>query len=206
MVNKKMILSKMRVPVLIVLSAFFSVSVNAQKTYADSIAVYQKEYVNTHGVVKGYDTSNLSFYPVKESNRVIASFEKKDNAPWFNMVTSGNSRPLYRIYGTIYFTLNGQQHKLNLYQSQSLMEVDAYKSHLFLPFTDETSGNGSYEGGRYIDLSFEDIRDKKILIDFNKAYNPYCAYVSGKYNCPIPPAENTLPVRVEAGERQYAKH
>jgi uncharacterized protein len=95
---------------------------------------------------------------------------------------------------------------LNLYQSQSLMEVDAYKSHLFLPFTDETSGAGSYEGGRYIDLSFEDIRNKKIVIDFNKAYNPYCAYVSGKYNCPIPPAENTLPVRVEAGERQYAKH
>jgi uncharacterized protein (DUF1684 family) len=85
------------------------------------------------------------------------------------------------------------------------MAVPEYKDHLFLPFTDLTSGEETYTAGRYIDLSFEDIIDNKVVIDFNKAYNPYCAYVSGKYNCPIPPRENTLSVAILAGEKNYGK-
>ncbi len=84
------------------------------------------------------------------------------------------------------------------------MNDPTYKNYLFLPFTDLTSGEESYGGGRYIDLETTDIFNNKVIIDFNKAYNPYCAYASG-YNCPIPPRENDLPVAVKAGEMNFGK-
>jgi uncharacterized protein (DUF1684 family) len=72
-------------------------------------------------------------------------------------------------------------------------------------FTDKTTGDQTYHAGRYIDLKIGDINDGKVVIDFNKAYNPYCAYVKGKYSCPIPPRENYLPVAMEAGEKNFGK-
>ena len=85
------------------------------------------------------------------------------------------------------------------------MSSEKYKDYLFIPFTDKTSGIETYGGGRYIDLVLSDIVNKTCTIDFNKAYNPYCAYTAG-YNCPIPPKENDLPVAIKAGELNFAKH
>ena len=85
------------------------------------------------------------------------------------------------------------------------MNLGEYKDHLFLPFTDLTSGELTYSAGRYIDLKMSDIVENVVVIDFNKSYNPYCAYVSGKYNCPIPPKENQLPVSILAGEKNFLK-
>jgi len=121
------------------------------------------------------------------------------------METSGNMKQVFRVYGIIRFTLHDTALTLNIYQSQRLMAVAEYKDELFLPFTDLTSGEESYAAGRYIDLVFDDILDNKVVIDFNKAYNPYCAYASGKYNCPIPPRENNLNVAILAGEKNYLK-
>ena len=73
---------------------------------------------------------------------------------------------------------------------------EEYKNHLFLPFTDLSNGEKSYTGGRFIDLEIPN--SDVIVIDFNKAYNPYCAY-SPDYSCPIPPAENHLNVNILAG-------
>ena len=84
------------------------------------------------------------------------------------------------------------------------MGTDQYKNYLFLPFTDATTGVETYESGRYIDLEINDIKDNLVIIDFNKAYNPYCAYTTG-YNCPIPPAENDLHIAITAGEKAYGK-
>lgn len=95
---------------------------------------------------------------------------------------------------------------MNLYQSQGLMGSNEYKNYLFLPFTDATTGVETYESGRYIDLLTTDIVNNTVTIDFNKAYNPYCAYVSDVYNCPIPPKENHLRVAIRAGEKMYGKH
>ncbi len=75
--------------------------------------------------------------------------------------------------------------------------------HLFLPFTDLTNGDQTYGGGRYIDLSRADVEKKEVWIDFNHAYNPWCAYSDG-YNCPVPPRENALPVAILAGEMMYS--
>lgn len=78
----------------------------------------------------------------------------------------------------------------------------AYKDLLFLPFTDQTNNKETYGGGRYIDLNVNDIRNNHLEIDFNKAYNPYCAYSDG-YRCPIPPEENDLPISIIVGEKLY---
>jgi uncharacterized protein len=79
-----------------------------------------------------------------------------------------------------------------------------YETCSFIPFIDEGSGQSSYEGGRYLDFKMSNIVDNKLIIDFNKAYNPYCAFTTG-YNCPIPPSENTLPVVITAGEKMFAR-
>ncbi|MEJ0106895.1 MAG: DUF1684 domain-containing protein [Bacteroidota bacterium] len=74
------------------------------------------------------------------------------------------------------------------------------------PFTDLTTGNESYQTGRYIDFTVKDIKNGELVIDFNKAYNPSCAYVSDKYNCPVPPRENNLTIAIKAGgEMNFAK-
>jgi uncharacterized protein (DUF1684 family) len=84
------------------------------------------------------------------------------------------------------------------------MKQEKLREYLFVPFGDATSGFESYGGGRYIEFYISDIKNNKVIIDFNKAYNPYCAYTTG-YNCPIPPAENLLTVAIPAGEKNYGK-
>jgi uncharacterized protein len=110
----------------------------------------------------------------------------------------------YRVFGKMYFTVNDTAVTLNIYQSQALMQEEKYKDLLFIPFADITTGEETYSSGRYLDFSINDIVNDRLVIDFNKAYNPYCAYVSGKYNCPIPPRENFLPVAILAGEKTFA--
>lgn len=187
-------------------SSFITVFSLAQSSYKDSIKAFIKNYVNTHEVVKGDDRKQLHFFDVNEKYRVIAKFEKTKTDQWFEMPTSGKMKKVFRVYGILSFTINDTLVKLNLYQSQGLMNNDKYKNYLFLPFTDATTGNETYESGRYIDLQTSDIKNDEVTIDFNKAYNPYCAYVSGVYNCPIPPAANHLQVAIFAGEKVYGKH
>jgi len=177
----------------------------SQSSYLDSLNQYQKEYVEKHEVVTGDDKQFFRFYPVDEKYRVTADFKKAGNSKWFSMETSGSIKKVFRIYGVINFTINDTAVKLNIYQSQALMNTDEYEDHLFLPFTDLTSGEETYDAGRYIDLKTGDIVNDKVVIDFNKAYNPYCAYVDGKYNCPIPPRENQSEVAIQAGEMIFAK-
>jgi uncharacterized protein (DUF1684 family) len=181
-------------------------SLFAQSSYKDSIEAFIKNYVDTHEVVKGDDRKQLHFFDVNEKYRVIAKFEKTQTNQWFEMPTSGKIKKVFRVYGVLSFAINDTLVKLNLYQSQELMGNDQYKNYLFLPFTDATTGNETYESGRYIDLQTSDIKNNEVIIDFNKAYNPYCAYVSGVYNCPIPPAANHLPVAILVGEKIYGRH
>ena len=112
--------------------------------------------------------------------------------------------PVYVKYADLYFTLKGEKQKLAVYQSQSLKTDPEYYDYLFLPFTDLTNGDSTYGGGRYIDLRIPEDGVKKITLDFNQAYNPYCAY-SGGYSCPVPPAENNLDAAITAGVKTYSK-
>ena len=108
-----------------------------------------------------------------------------------------------RVYGILHFEINEKLHQLEIYQGKDLMQEEGYEDYLFLPFLDETNGLESYGGGRYIDARIPE--GDTIIIDFNKAYNPYCAY-NDKYSCPIVPRKNYLKTRVEAGVKVFEKH
>ncbi|MBS1576231.1 MAG: DUF1684 domain-containing protein [Bacteroidetes bacterium] len=188
----------------LVVSLFCSFAFS-QKSYSDSIKTYITHYIETHDAVSGNDTKYLRFYAPDKAYRVKAKFTKTNDNKWFKMETSGVIKKTFRVYGTVSFSIHDTAVSLNIYQMQSLMDDDKYKDYLFLPFTDLTTGNESYHTGRYLDFTIKDIKNGELEIDFNKAYNPSCAYVSGKYNCPIPPRENNLPVAIKAGEMNFAK-
>lgn len=177
----------------------------SQTKYEDSLKKFLADYVRNHEVVKGADRKYLQFYPVSKSYRVVANFHASSSNEWIAFRTSGVQKKLFKLYGTLSFVLRGKPCRLNLYQSQELMTNATYQNYLFLPFTDSTTGKETYGSGRYIDLTTTEIQNGKVVLDFNKAYNPYCAYISGIYNCPIPPKENALPVAVKAGEKAFGK-
>jgi len=142
----------------------------------------------------------LDFYPINENFFVNAKFEKAKNEKVFEMKTTGTRTPKYIKYGTIFFTLNGTEMQLNVYRNIELSKQKEYKDHLFLPFSDLTCGKESYIGGRYIDLKIP--KGDTIAVDFNQAYNPYCAY-NHKYSCPLVPLENDLKVEIKAGVKTF---
>lgn len=142
----------------------------------------------------------LEFYPINSQYFVNAKFVKAENEKVFEMKTTGTRTPKYIKFGTLYFTLNGTELKLNVYRNIELSKQKEYKDHLFLPFSDLTCGKESYIGGRYIDLKIP--KGDSITIDFNQAYNPYCAY-NHKYSCPLVPLENDLNVEIKAGVKTF---
>ena len=173
--------------------------------YTDSMQAFRNNYVKGHGVVKDKEQAFLRFFPIDKNYIVIADFQKIYDAPWFKMETSGKEKKIFRVYGILHFKLDNKSFTLQVYQSQDLLSKPAYSNYLFLPFTDKTSGEESYENGRYIDLTIAELEKDSYLIDFNKAYNPYCAYVRGVFNCPVPPKENDLDVQIRAGEMRFGK-
>ena len=82
------------------------------------------------------------------------------------------------------------------------LKADGRDSTLFIPFTDRTNGHETYGGGRYLDAPLPEANAPEITLDFNRAYNPYCAY-NNAYSCPVPPAENRLQVAIPAGEKSF---
>ncbi|WP_116107615.1 DUF1684 domain-containing protein [Lewinella sp. IMCC34191] len=134
------------------------------------------------------------FFPVDESFRIVADFVPDTTATQLTMPTSNESSVTYTIYGRARFDLGGGAQELLLLRNSNA--DDSATGRLFVPFRDATSGQSTYGGGRYLDISLP--ADGTVVLDFNKAYNPYCAYTVG-YACPIPPAENTLDVEVPVG-------
>jgi uncharacterized protein (DUF1684 family) len=136
------------------------------------------------------------FFPIDLKFRVTAKLKVTNSSPFFQMKTTGPRINEERVYGILEFTLGEKNFQLPVYQSARLMKTQEYKDYLFLPFTDLTNGTETYDAGRYIDLRIPE--GQEIVVDFNKAYNPYCAYVTG-YSCPIVPKENHLETRITAG-------
>ena len=139
---------------------------------------------------------SLDFYPINYKYRVKARFERTENEKEFGMRTTTDRLPIYVRYGIAHFTLDGKKQKINIYQNVKFAKTDKYKDYLFMLFMDKSSGKESYSGGRYIDLHIPE--GDSIIIDFNKAYNPYCAY-NHKYSCPIPPDDDYFDLDILAG-------
>lgn len=148
----------------------------------------------------------LDFFPIDSTFIVIAKLTKIANAPIFEMATTTDRKPLYKEYGLLKFKLKGAETQLTIYQSQDDLRDEKYKNYLFLPFTDDTSGNESYGGGRYMDVMTTDEKaDGTISLNFNNTYNPYCAY-NDKYSCPLTPRKNHLDIEIKAGIKVFEKH
>lgn len=148
------------------------------------------------------DFAGNEYFDINEDYVVTATLELTPESEPFELITSDPARKkLYVRYAILHFTVNGQEETLEVYRSVALQGIAKYKDHLFLPFTDLTTGELTYGGGRYLDLEVPD--GDTIEIDFNLAYNPYCAYRSDGWSCPIPPDANRLDVAIEAGVKDY---
>jgi len=145
----------------------------------------------------------LDFFKVDSTYVVEAKLKRTPNTEFFGMKTTTNRLSTERVFGIVSFELKGNKYELNVYQNQDLMEKEEYKDYLFFPFLDHTNGEESYGGGRYIDLRIPE--GDSVIIDFNTAYNPYCAY-NPKYSCPLVPRDNYLAIKVEAGVKAFDKH
>jgi uncharacterized protein (DUF1684 family) len=146
--------------------------------------------------------SHLNYFKLKTSFIKEARFERYNEASHFYMKTTTDRLPEYSLYGKVSFVHKGKKYILNVYQNIELVKKPGFENHLFLPFNDLTNGDETYGGGRFLDIT--ETGEDKLLIDFNKAYNPYCAY-NHKYSCPIPPEANNLELKIKAGEKKFHK-
>jgi uncharacterized protein len=145
----------------------------------------------------------LNYYPPEPAFRVPAQVVPFEHPDVLQMATStGDIRQQLR-YAELRFRIGDQDLTLIGYTDPDV----SHTHELFVPFRDATSGHDTYGAGRYLEIALDHHADHShtAVIDFNLAYNPYCAY-NANYSCPIPPRENTLPVAIAAGERNYSDH
>lgn len=146
--------------------------------------------------------TGLDFFPIDLTYHIKAKFVRTPGEEPFKMATTTAEYKMYEKYGEVHFRLHGEDIKLNVFQSHALRETEEYRDYLFLPFRDKTNGNQTYGGGRYLELWIPD--RNSIIVDFNKAYNPYCVY-NVKYSCPLVPKENRMNIPIKAGVKDFKK-
>ena len=140
--------------------------------------------------------TGLKFFQIDESYKVKARITPvARKQPIFIPTTTGESKK-YIPYGYAEFELQGQPQKVILYQDWD----ENNPTLASLMFADNTSGNTTYGGGRYLDVPLDGTRT--VTLDFNLAYNPFCHF-NDEWSCPIPPRENLMEIDIEAGERLY---
>jgi uncharacterized protein len=133
----------------------------------------------------------LSYFPENPSLRLEVKVEEFPTKEKIQMQTSTDGIQTYHRFGRIRFTVEGQEAELTMYGDEQ-----GY----FLPFVDSQSGKETYPAGRYLEPELLD--NGRFLVDFNYAYNPYCAY-NDQWSCPLTPAENHLKVPIRAGEKKF---
>ena len=176
-----------------------------EKEYIDTI---QKERKKKDDFMKTADDSpfseardsfaGLKYFEPDRKYRVRAELQPIKEKRIFSLPTSTGEENKYLEYAWAEFEIDGKKSKLLLLE---VMAMGPTRGTLFLAFADETSARETYGAGRYLELK-KMPGAGSIVLDFNKAYNPYCAYVD-RYSCPFPPKENILTLRIPAGEKSY---
>lgn len=188
--------------VLILFYTFTDTEVN--ENYVEKLTKFR---VDKDGFFKESDESplekkdnflKLNYYPPDPTYRIRASLELIEDTTQLKIRMTGGEEETFVKYAYASFKLKDKQHKLLLLKQNS----DGSDERLFLPFSDKTNGFETYGGGRYLDVDFPE--DEQVILDFNFAYNPFCAYNSN-YTCPIPPRENYLDIEIPAGEKDFVK-
>ncbi len=149
---------------------------------------------------KHFKDKGLQYFEPDLNYRVVVDFFIDTSTAVFPFPTNTERTPNYRIYGSVHFIIHDTLCKLTVYQNMDFKNSTDYDYTLFLPFMDNTNGIYTYGGGRYMDIDIPE--SDSILLDFNEAYNPYCAY-SSRWSCPLVPFANDLNVSINAGEKRY---
>jgi len=199
--NRKILVSIVAVGVLAIMAYNFIGTGTTSKTYIDQISGFRTEkdemFKNssdsplTDEQLKAFEA--LNYFPIAERYRIEAEFTLNTMEQTIKMAITDGTQRNYLVYGNAHFHLDGKELDLTVYKS-----VEGTSDYLFIPFYDKTSADLTYGGGRYLEPELLD--NGKLEIDFNRAYNPYCAY-NPTYRCPIPPRDNNLDVRILAGEK-----
>jgi len=142
----------------------------------------------------------LDYFPVNPFYRFHCRLNRYPDPEAVRMMTSAGVERDYLKVGYVRFIIDGRVQTLQAYRSAQEDRSEGEGETLFVPFKDATSGKESYGAGRYLEI--EENPDGSFLVDFNRAYNPFCAY-SERYSCPYPPRENWLDVEVKAGEKKF---
>ena len=174
-------------------------SLNTSASYPEEITKARQEYSDnllnaTESPIKDKNAfSGFKYFEPDEKYKVSAQFISSKDSETSLMLMTDSSNTSMKKAGVANFELDGKSYQLSLFD-----EDDIY----LLAFKDLTSGKETYGGGRYINIPKKDLVDGKMMIDFNKAHNFYCAY-SEDFVCPVPPKENALPIAILAGEKKY---
>ena len=192
---------------ILLFSLFLLLNCDNRKRFNTDLTPFQREINDffkdaSVSPLKKRDLKNfrgLDFFTYDSTYLVTAKLTKTPKEKPFMMLTTTDMMVEYIKYGTVSFELLNNQYSLDIYKN---LEDPNERDNLFLPFLDDTNGNESYGGGRYINLDIAQVDN--LIIDFNSAFNPYCVY-DEKYSCPIVPRENYLPLEIKAGVMNFLK-
>jgi len=190
---------------ILLFSLFLLLNCDNRKRFNTDLTPFQREINDffkdaSVSPLKKRDLKNfrgLDFFAYDSIYLVTAKLTKTPKEKPFMMLTTTDMMVEYIKYGTISFELLSNQYSLDIYKN---LEDPNERDNLFLPFLDDTNGNESYGGGRYINLDIPQVDN--LIIDFNSAFNPYCVY-DEKYSCPIVPRENYIPLEIKAGVKNF---
>ncbi|MGK7391874.1 MAG: DUF1684 domain-containing protein [Candidatus Cyclobacteriaceae bacterium M2_1C_046] len=147
---------------------------------------------------KNREYKGLKYFEPDPAYKVMARFDPVEVEEIMLLPTSDNKQMRYRKYGYAEFELHDENNRLLILE---LADGSEDEGNLFIPFGDATSADQTYGAGRYLDIKHNP-KEVVVLLDFNNAYNPYCAY-NEEFSCPLPPKENLLIVPIQAGEKNY---
>lgn len=190
------------------ISLLYSCNPEPQDSYLKEIDEFRAEF--KHGLLSSdriplieEDMKDIVFFPADPAFRVTASLVNIEEPDTVLFPTTSGRTKKYLPLALLYFEIEQEKCSLFVYKYAELPPDDEkYQYSLFLPFTDATNGEGSYGGGRYLNMDKRDFTVDSVTIDFNKSYNPWCVYGNG-FSCPVPPKENDLEIAIRAGEKMY---
>ena len=193
---------------LIVFGYFLQDLVFNDDQYAARLRKARQEKTDSFRRVQGSPLSSeqrevfdsLLYFAPKKDYRLKAGLEVFAQRDTIAIPLTDGKADKYLRWGRASFSLNKQEHTLTLF-----LKADGKDSTLFVPFTDRTNGFATYGGGRYLDVAKPAPGATEIVLDFNEAYNPFCAY-NNSFACPVPPQDNRLPVEIPAGEQAFHDH
>lgn len=141
------------------------------------------------------------FFPIDKDYRVTARFESTPKSPVFLLATSKGTEKRYRRLGKLHFNLKEKAITIEAYIPVQGFGMAALSQHVFIPISDQTNGNTTYDAGRYLHIDGVPA-SKEWVLDFNKLYNPFCAY-NANFECPVVPEPNRLDIPIEAGVKGF---